>query len=163
MKIKSLTLAIVLLVFVFGGVFISDAAGIYKTESSKIPGVIKSGEFIGEKNPEDIKGSYSFEDISKNFNIDVEELAKAFEVKDVSDISVFKCKDLETYYAGRTDKEIGTESVRLFVAFYKGIAFDITEDIYLPSSAVEILKNKGSLTEEQLSYIENHSVNINNK
>lgn len=161
MRIKSLTLAIVLLIFVFGGVFISDALGIYKTESSKVAGLIGSGESAGEKNPEDIKGSYSFEDINKNFNIDVEELAKAFEVKDVSDILAFKCKDLETYYAGRTDKEIGTDSVRLFVAFYKGIDFDMTEDIYLPSSAVEILKTKGNLNEEQLNYIENHRVTIN--
>jgi hypothetical protein len=162
MKIKSGTLAIVLVVLFFGGIFSSDIVGLWKTESSKIAGTIENGSSIGEKDPEDIKGSFSFLDISNNYDIPVSVLEKAFQIKDVESIESFKAKDLELYYGENIEKEIGTSSIRLFVAFYKGIEFEITEEIYLPEAAVKILKEKGDIGKEKLEYIEKNTVKVMN-
>ena len=55
-------------------------------------------------------------------------------------------------------KEVGTGSVRYFVALYKGLPIEVEEDTYLPKTAVEILKAKARLTEEQIKSIEKYSV-----
>jgi hypothetical protein len=160
MKIKTTTLAIVLFVIFFGGIYSSDIAGLWKTESSKVASTIKTGNSSGEKNPGDIKGSFSFSDISKNFDIPVSDLEKAFQIKGVPNIENFKCKDLETYYGENLSNEIGTGSVRLFVALYKGIEYAMTEETYLPEAAVKILKEKGNFTKEQIEYFDKHLVKI---
>lgn len=162
MRIKSGGLAIVLVVVVFGGIFASDIAGLWKTESSKTAGIIENGSSAGEKDPEDIKGSFSFLDISNNYDIPVSELEKAFQIKGVESIESFKAKDLEIYYGENIDKEIGTSSLRLFVALYKGIEFEITEEIYLPEEAVKILRERGNIGKEKLEYIEKNTVRILN-
>lgn len=52
--------------------------------------------------------------------------------------------------------EIGTGSVQLFVALYKGLPVEL-DDTYLPSPARDILYRANSLlTEEQKAYIESH-------
>lgn len=158
MKIKTNGLAIVLVVLFLGGIFASDIAGVWKTESSKVVDVIKIGSSIGEGDPKDIKGSFSFLDITNNFDIPISKLEQAFEIKNVEDINSFKCKDLESYYGESNDKEVGTNSVRFFVALYKGIDFEVNEETYLPEAAVKILKDEGVLSEEQLEYIEKHTV-----
>lgn len=158
MKLKASGLAIIIIVLYFGGIFLSSLAGFWKTEGSKNAGVIEKGNSIGQKNPKDIKGSFSFNDIDSNFGISPEELGKAFEIKNVESIGAFKCKDLESYYGEDIDREIGTNSIRYFVALYKGIEFELTEETYLPEGAVNILKEKGNLTKENLDYIEKHTV-----
>ena len=50
--------------------------------------------------------------------------------------------------------------MQLFVALYTGIPFEITEDIYLPQAAVDILISDAVLTEEQLAYLNQHSLSI---
>lgn len=160
MRIKSSALAIILIILFFGGIFASDLAGVWITESSKNARVIDEGTSAGQRNPADIKGSYSFSDIRNNFGISEEVLQSAFGIKNVSDISAFKCKDLETYYGTAIDKEIGTDSMRLFVALYKGIGYEVADDIYLPSAAVKILKEKDNLTEVQKEYLDKHTVEI---
>jgi len=162
MRIKSGVLSIVLVVVVFGGIFASDIAGLWKTESSKTAGTIENGSSAGEKDPEDIKGSFSFLDISNNYDIPVSELEKAFQIKDVESIESFKAKDLEIYYGENIDNEIGTSSIRLFVALYKGIEFEITEEIYLPEEAVKILRERGNVDKENLEYVEKNTVRILN-
>ena len=69
----------------------------------------------------------------------------------------FKLNGLETIYAG-SDFEIGTSSIRLFIAWYKGLPFEITEDIYLPKSAADILTNYVPLNQEQIDYLEGHVI-----
>lgn len=170
MKINSTALAIILVILFFGGIFASNIAGLWKTESSKVVDKIKTDTSIERGNPNDvkgpieqgdpndIKGSFSFLDISNNFDISVNEIEKAFDIKNVSDINSFKCKDLESYYGETIDKEIGTNSVRLFIALYKNIKFEIKEETYLPEIAVKILKEKATLSSEQSEYIETHTV-----
>jgi hypothetical protein len=163
MKIKTLTLAIVLFAIFFSGIYSSNLAGLWKTESSKTVRTIPDGDSSGQKNPADIKGSFSFSDISKNFEIPVEDLQKAFDIKNVDNIEEFKCKDLEVYYDENLSNEIGTGSVKMFVALYKGIEYEIEEDTYLPNIAVNFLKEKGNLSKEKLEYIEEHVVDVSKK
>ena len=59
-------------------------------------------------------------------------------------------------YAGSA-QEVGTASVRLFVAFYLGLPFDLSTDIYLPESAAAILGER-SLTPEQAAYLAAHTL-----
>lgn len=159
MKIKSYVLPIVIVTILFGGIGISEALGFWKTESTKVPSTIKSGEASGKNNPADIRGSYTFKDISTSFNIPVDVLGKAFVVNS-SDLSNFKVKDLETIYADlkTSGTEIGTASVRLFVAYYLELPYELSEESYLPKAAVDILKSKVKLSDEKLKYLDSHSL-----
>ncbi|MBK5240008.1 hypothetical protein [Clostridium sp.] len=162
MKIKTYVLPLVIIVVLFGGIAVTKAFGLWKTESTKVPSTIKSGEAMGEYNPSDIRGSYTFKDISSSFKIPVEILGEAFAIKS-SDLNSFKVKDLETIYGSLKDSgtEIGTSSVRMFVAYYLSIPYEITgEESYLPKAAVDILKSKVKLSDERLKYLDSHSVEI---
>lgn len=161
MKIKSYVLPIVIFAILFGGIGLTKALGLFKTESSKVPATIKSGEASGKYNPADIRGSYTFKDISSSFDIPVDVLGAAFVVKS-SDLNSFKVKDLETIYGElkTSGTEIGTASVRMFVAYYLELPYNPTEESYLPKAAVDILKSKVKLSDEILKYLDSHSVNI---
>jgi hypothetical protein len=159
MKLTSKTLAGLIFLTLFGGIALSNAAGWWQTESSKLPATFTDGEFAGQPNPADIRGSYTFSDISQSFAVPVDTLAQAFGVPAETDAATFAIKDLENLYADQ-QFEIGTASVRLFVAFYAGLPYDLLADTYLPATAVVILKTRGTLSQEQLSYVEAHSLNL---
>ncbi len=157
MTINSKPLALIILVTIFGGILFSSAMGWWATESTKEPVKFTEGEFAGQANPADIRGSYTFGDISKSFDVAPEILAQAFGITE-SDPAIFAVKELETIYLD-SGFEIGTASVRLFVAFYTGLPFDTTvQEIYLPQSATDILLAKGNLSPEQIAYLEQYTV-----
>ena len=151
MKIKSIQVALITVLTIFLGVLISDSMGLWTTKNNKRPATYQSGEFKGRANPEDIRGSYTFDEISVAFEVPIEDLLEAFEL----DSSSLKCKDLKTIYANAS-REIGTASVKLFVALYKGLPYTMTEDVFLPTKAVDILLSKATLSKEQQTYIEDH-------
>lgn len=157
MTLTSKPLAVILLVFVFGGIAFSSVMGWWATESTKVPITFTEGEFAGQANPADIRGSYTFGDIAKSFDVTPEVLAQAFGVT-ADDPLAFAVKELEAIYLD-SGFEIGTASVRLFVAFYTGLPFDTTgQEIYLPQSATDILLANGNLTPERISYLEKFTV-----
>ena len=155
MTLPSKTLAAIVVVLLFGGIFISSAMGWWQTESTKEAATLTSGEFAGQANPADIRGSYTFGDVDKNFGISPTVLAEAFGVKD-SNLAAFTVKGLEGMYTGSA-QEVGTSSVRLFVALYKGMPYDLSTDTYLPESAAAILRTR-TLTSEQAAYLAAHTV-----
>lgn len=159
MKIKSSTLGILILVIVFGGIGASSAMNLWITESTKVPDKIEEGQSAGEYDPTDIKGSFTFGEVSELFEIPLEDMAAAFGLPSDVDPSTFKNKDLEVIYAD-TELEIGTGSVRMFVALYKGLPYEYVEEPYLLEDAVLILKDKAELTQEQVEYLELHTVTI---
>jgi len=108
--------------------------------------------------PTDIKGSYTFSDVSKFFDIPLEDLAKAFGLKG-SVAENFKCKDVKTIKTVSQDT-LSMDSVRYFVIFYKGIKADLKEDVYLPAPAKEIIINKGKPLKEKIEYLDNHLIGI---
>jgi len=134
------TLGLVTLILIFGGIIATMAAGVWSTETEKIPVKFTEGASAGEYNPEDIRGSYTFIDVASLFEIPVDVLLKAFSLPLDTDPSQFKTKDLEGYYSFEDETiEVGNESVQVFVALYKNLPITLT-DTYLPKTAVEILK-----------------------
>jgi hypothetical protein len=159
MTITSKSLTVIIFVTIFVGIAFASAMGWWATESSKIPVTFSEGEFAGQGNPADIRGSYTFGDISNSFDVTPDVLAQAFGVQ-TDDPAAFAVKDLEAQYAD-SGFEIGTTSIRLFVAYYTGLPFDTTgQEIYLPGSAAKILQAKNDLTPEQIAYIEKHTVDL---
>jgi hypothetical protein len=157
MTLTSKPLAVILFVVLFGGIAFSSVMGWWATESSKVPVTFTEGEFVGQANPADIRGSYTFGDIAKSFDVTPEVLAQAFGVT-ADDPSVFAVKELEAMYLD-SSFEIGTGSVRLFVAFYTRLPFDTTDqEIYLPQAAADILLAKGYLSPEWIAYLEQFTV-----
>jgi hypothetical protein len=139
----------------FGGIFFSSLLGWWQTESTKDAALYTSGEFAGQANPSDIRGSYTLGDVEKNFAIPAVLVAQAFGVQ-AQDPAAFQVKGLEEMYAA-SPQEVGTASVRLFVAFYLGLPIDLSTAMYLPESAAAILRTR-SLTPEQSAYLDAHVV-----
>jgi hypothetical protein len=155
MTLTSKPLATIVVVILFGGIFFSSAMGWWQTESTKEAAKITSGEFAGQANPADIRGSYTFGDVEKNFAVPAAVLAEAFGIKD-NNPAAFAVKGLEGMYVASA-QEIGTASVRMFVAFYKGMPYDLSTDTYLPESAATILRTR-TLSSEQAAYLAKHTV-----
>jgi len=144
MRIKANTAAIILPVLFIAGIILSSSIGYWQTESSKEPSKYTEGIFEGEANPADIRGSYSFSDLEKAFDIPVATLAKAFGFSASENPEEIKIKEFEELYGVIEDLEIGTGSMRLFVALYKGFPFEAEEDTAIPMPAWNILKKEGS-------------------
>lgn len=159
MTLTSKPLAVMLLVLMFGGITFSSVLGWWATESTKVPITFAEGEFAGQANPADIRGSYTFGDISNSFDVTPDVLARAFGITE-TDPAAFAVKELETLYSD-SGFEIGTTSVRLFVAWYTGLPFDTTgQEIYLPQTATQILLAQGNLAPEQIAYLEQFTVTL---
>lgn len=156
MKINLKNMGIIIIVVIFTGIWATIAAGVWTTESDKIPATYKEGEFEGLYNPEDIRGSYTFKEVSNLFEIELDVLYKAFGLENLNNEEL-KSKDLEGLYA-EAENEIGNGSVQAFVALYKDLPI-VLEDTYLPEQAVEIImENNKDITEEQLLYLKQHTV-----
>lgn len=162
MKLKSVHVAVITLALIFGGIALTSLLGMWKTANSKVPATYKEGSYAGQYNPTDIRGSYTFEEISSTFKIPLEDLGQAFGLKDPGSYASFQCKELAGMYAGLAaeGREVGVGSVRYFVALYKGLPIENKDATYLPQPAVEILKTKASLTEEQIQAVETYSVPV---
>lgn len=128
-------------VFVIG-IGATMAFNLWRTESSKVPRTISSGEFAGEYDPGDIRGSYSFADIAAAFEVSTQALSEAFAV-DGATAAEFRCNELEDRYGVLEDGgEIGTDSVRWFVALYTGMPYEPEESTRLPRSAMPVLRDR---------------------
>ncbi len=158
MKLNSKILGILVFVILFGGIAGTTLAGWWSTESTKTPAKFAAGEAAGEYNPADIRGSYTFGDVNRVFDIPLEDLAAAFRLPQGTDTASYSLKNLETLYAN-LEQEIGTASVRMFTALYKNLPYDLSaEETYLLAEAVAILKAKAQLSAEQSAYLDAHTV-----
>jgi len=161
MKLRSPHIAAGTLVFVFGGIFISMLLGVWRTESSKIPAAYTEGEFAGEYDPADIRGSYTFEDIEKAFDVPVEALAEAYGFEAQDKPGAVQAKIFEEIFGEIDGKEIGTDSVRLFVALYAGRPYTAEETTALPIRAVDLLVRDGRIDETTAEEIrQRHGVQL---
>ena len=160
MKLKPSVLGLIVVVMMFGGIWLTDLMGRWNTGTSKEPSLITSGDAAGKPNPADIRGSYTFGDINKGYGVPVDDLQKAFRLPAGTDAVAFQVKGLESLYTAEftSGKEIGADSVRYFVALYAGLPLNVTTDIWMPIDAVSLLKQRGSLKAEQIKYLEAHSV-----
>ena len=163
MRLTSKPLGIIVIAFIFGGISLSTWLGWWTTQSTKQPNKIQQGEYQGSYDPADIRGSYTFGEISSLFEIPLDELQQAF-LPDATDLETTRINVLESIYAesAAAGQEIGTGSVRLFVAFYRGLPFETSEE-YLLASAVDILSIKARLDPQQIAYLQAHQVELDNK
>ncbi len=155
MKINQKLLGMLIVTIIFGTVFISSRFGLWQTTNTKIPQKYTSADYQDQYDPADIKGSYTFGEISQLYQVPIDDLVTAFSI-DAGDASSFKCKDLESMYDKADGKEIGTDSVRLFVALYKGLPYTLNSSTYLPVSAEEVLLIMGNMTDEQKQFVASH-------
>jgi len=139
-------LAPLLPVLFLGGIAIAAILGGWVTESSKVPKKLSEGEFAGEYDPGDIRGSYTFGEIEEIFAVPASVLAQAYGFTGRDDPAAIQAKALEEIYdAQPIERDIGTDSIRWFVALYTGLPYIPEEDTGLPASAVEILRERGSV------------------
>lgn len=162
MKIGAKGIAVSIVAIILGGVVLLMALGSWQTESEKVPVKFSTGEFAGMANPEDIRGSYSFADVEKNFPVTADILAAAFALdvaaKPAED---YLAKDLEALYGEVADGagEIGTDSLKWFVSLYTGLPFTPGEDTYVPKTVIDILRDSGKVVDaETLARLEAKSV-----
>lgn len=159
MKINTLTMGIIILLLIFGGISSTLAMDLWSTTSDKTPAKIKEGYAAGSNNPADIRGSYTFSEVADAFGIDLGVLFEAFNISSDTDGNEIKTKDLENLYKA-SEGEIGNESVQLFVALYKNLPIEL-DGTYITKNATKlILQENSELTEEQKNYIETHSVDL---
>jgi hypothetical protein len=149
-SLKTKHVAVVVPLVFAAGIGLTIAFNLWQTETTKVPVAFSSGEFAGQANPADIRGSYTFADIAKAFPVPVEDLGRAFGV--TGGAAAFQVKSLEAAFGDLPGgRQVGTDSVRLFVARYVGLPFDPAETTALPAAAVEILAARPGLSSEQLA------------
>jgi len=155
-QIRSLIMAIIVPTVIFGGISATIAADVWQTTSSK---KLESRESSGKYNPADIRGSYTFSELSDLYGIELKVFYEAFGISEGTDGAVMKVKDLEAMHAN-SGAEIGTESVQAFVSMYRNFTMPLG-DAMIPKRAAElILQENPYLTEEQKVYIDTHTVDI---
>jgi hypothetical protein len=161
MKLNKISLIILIFVIFFGGIFVSKSIGLWQTESSKQPKKITSGKFQDMPDPEDIRGSYSFQDIESAFEVKASVLATAFNIQTDKPEEI-QAKDLESIYSNLgEDIEIGTGSIKLFVALYTGLPY--AGDDYILNKSVDVLKEDGKWTDEMESLLKDRIIDVNEK
>lgn len=160
MKINSKWIGIISILVIFGGILIADISGFWITESTKVPVKVEDGEFKGQFDPADIRGSYTFKDIENSFDVPVNVLAQSFRIK-ADNIDEFQVKNLESIYTNLPqDIEIGTGSVKYFVSLYTGI--HTVDGEYLPKSAIETLFTEGKINDIEKEELLRYTIDIQN-
>ncbi len=145
MKFKLYLIPILILAIIFGGIGLANVAGWWQPYAKRTSGSFSGGgEVINDiSDPYDIRSSYTFEDVERNFDMSVELLAEAFPVSD-KDFENIMLQDIESYYEKYNfPYHIGTGSFKYFIALYKNLPFNGKEP--LPDTAVNILERDGKI------------------
>lgn len=152
MELKTKHLAVVVPAIFIAGIGLTMAFNLWQTTTTKEPAKYASGEFAGQANPADIRGSYTFGDVVAAFpGVPLATLADAFGV--TGNAEAYAVKSLEALALGAGAFEVGTDSVRLFVARWLGLAFEPGEGTGLPPRAVELLEASGRLDADGLAEV----------
>ena len=161
MKLKNSHIGVLIVLILIGGIYVAKGLGLWATESEKIPVKLTEGVGAGTYDPFDIRGSYTFGEISRLFEIDIVLLAEAFQLGDSEAAKARQSKELEGMYGELPEGvEIGNESVQVFVAILKELDIDGV-DSYLPTSAVQVLlRENPQRSDEILAYLESHQVDV---
>lgn len=166
MKVKPIWLALITLVIIFGGIGIAQLTNVWSTESEGGGGGNGNGGGrsrtieVGDYAPEDIRGSFSFQNVSDAFGIEPAILLNAFGLPADTDPNDFRTGDLETLYEA-SGVEVGNGSVKMFVALYKNLPVEIDVESFLPAPAVEAIRQFNThLTAEQEGYLLSNEIDF---
>jgi len=158
MKTNPTAAVLASVLIIIAGVLIIDSLGVFRTGADRTPQLL-AGATVREEapanDPMDIRGSSTFGEISRLFGVPLEDLARAFGLEE-GKADAFKVKELKSIYTDEAS-EVGTSSVRLFVAWYKSLPYERREDSFLPVAAVTLLREKAALAAEQLEYLTGHA------
>ncbi len=161
MRLNNAIVSIIVLVFFAGGIGAAMAFNAWEVKPGQAVATSRDGTPVVAYKPADIQGTYSFGEISQMFNIPLHELGTAFELNSVANLADFKARQLKTVYPDLGKGiMLETESVRIFVALYKGMPHPLSETAFLPNSAVKILKDKARLSPEQIAFLDAHSIDV---
>ena len=139
--LRSKWMAVIVVATFVLGIGIARVSGTWNTQSSRVPMRYSAGEFSGQYNPADIRGSYAFSDIEAAFGVPVDLLAEAFGMQDIDDTGAIRANSLEAVYAVQPDGgEVGTDALRLFVARYTGLPYTPEPTTRLPAPALGVLE-----------------------
>lgn len=158
MNIRSKHIGPIILAAFIIGIGGTIGLNLWRTTSSKVPAKFTSGEHEGEYNPADIRGSYTFSEVSALFEIPLEEMGKAFGLDGADNMANFQCRNLKEIYGAVEGGEIGTDSVKFFVSLYTGFSYTPEETTLIPAPAMSVLKEK--LSAEELKVLESRAVTI---
>jgi len=150
MRVKAIHAALILPLMFLLGIGGTILNGYWQTESSKVPVKFSEGEAAGEYNPADIRGSYTLQDIETAFGVPVESLAQAFGMSSHEAPGAIQVKEFEAAYGEIDGMEVGTDSMRYFVALYLDLPFVLDPGTALPQPAYNILKKEGGQPAERL-------------
>ena len=139
MKLKAKIIAPAVVIIVFGGIAITAALNLWNTRSDRTPMRYRGGEFEGEFDPGDIRGSYSFDDGERAFEIPVDVLAAAFGMNEWESPGSIRVKEIEATFGSTGAGEIGTDSLRYFVSLYTGLPYTPENHTLLPVRAFQVL------------------------
>ncbi len=161
MKLKNSHIGVLIVLILIGGIYVAKGFDLWATESEKIPVKLSEGVGAGTYDPFDIRGSYTFEEIARLFEIDITLLAEAFQLGDANAANARQSKDLEAMYGELpAGVEIGNESVQVFVAIMKELDIE-GADAYLPTSAVQVLlRANPQRSDEIMSYLDSHQIDV---
>ncbi|MEG0759159.1 MAG: hypothetical protein RR505_12180 [Raoultibacter sp.] len=157
MKIKPVVAVAITFVLAVGTILLTQQMGIWEQgKGKKAPTLQADGKYLVE----DIKGSYTFEEVQMYYGVPVSVLAEAFGI-DEAEAATFVCKDLSTKYPNAAHP-MNAGTVKLFVAFYLGAPFDLEDgSAYLPESAAAVVLRDGTPTDEQRAYLEDRTFDPN--
>jgi hypothetical protein len=148
MRIGQRAMAVVVVAVMLGTVGIASLAGWWQTTNQKKPGTVSDSTGTSRTDPADIKGSFTFGEISSLYKVPLEDLGTAFRIPEDTSVSAFQCKSLESLgLSGDSPWEIGVPSVRWFVALYTGVAHTPGDSTGLTAEAVAVLLEKVDLDE----------------
>lgn len=156
MKISEKLMSIIIIMVFLLGIITAMTLGIWNTSESKEKN-IKIQENIEIFVPTDIKGSFTFGEISQIFNIEIKVLYDAFRIPKGIQNQSLEVKNIAPIFESLSF-EVGRKSMVAFVSLYNGIPTNI-EGIYLPKEAVNIIfeRNK-NLSLEDRKYLDAHKV-----
>lgn len=161
MKLKAGLTLLLSGAFVAAGIAVTMATGLWQTSGAREPRTLdaqtaqEAGAAQGTYDPADIRGSYTFGKVASLYGVPLTDLAEGFGLPQGGE-DAFQVKTLETLNADGAP-EIGTASVRLFVACYLGLPYEPAEDTYLPARAAQILAERGRMSADQAAYVQTHT------
>lgn len=170
MKISSLVIVIIVVVVLVGGIIVTNLLNLWDKppiDVSQIPATTPAGDNCTEAaakpdfntpyQPAEIRGTYTFVEISMMFNVPLDDLGTGFAITSEPNWQNLKARELKAIYTNLPPNvKLETESVRAFISLYTGKEYNYSTSAYLLQPAVDILKQKAELTSEQLAYLDSH-------
>jgi len=162
MKIKPAGVAVLTVVVLFGGIGLARLAGLWRTSGGPGGGSRRNNTTVvaGSYTPDDIRGSFTLQNVADAFSIEPEVLRQAFGLPEGFDLASLRSSHLERLYAA-AGVDIGNGSVKLFVSCYTDVPLSGEVDSWLPVTAAEVIREaRADLDEGEQSYLDSHTIDV---